>query len=204
MTFYGKRHLVENETFDNARKTEALKVYDLIANQDRVLTYLTAHSLNKLAHRAGVSINDTLLALEDLSDLKILDSHAQFTANGDDEDQAVDVPYDTLKRALKRGYFDHPDGRGRLTEKLEEGCSFYFTLEERPVAKDSKKKAVVASTTQQFSLELSLDEFITLCRDAGHKVSDDASISFTEAGSKHRLTLGDSISVRWTATVTKC
>lgn len=124
-----------------------------------------------------------------------MDAHAQFTADGDDEDQAVDVFYKTLKRALKRGYFDHPDGRGRLTEKLEEGCSFYFTLEERP-----KKTAVVASTTRQFGLNLSLDEFITLCRDAGHKVSDDASVSFTEAGSKHRLTVGDSISIRWTQT----
>jgi len=198
MTFYGKRHLVENTNLENHRKTEALKVYDLIANHDKVLTYLTVFSLNKLAHRAGVSINDTTLALEDLSDLKLIDAHAQFTADGDDENLAVNVTYKAMKRALKRGYFDHPDGRGRLTEKLEEGCSFYFTLEERP-----KKTSVVASTTQHLSLELSLDEFIALCRDAGHKVPDDAAISFTEAGSVHRLTVGDSIAIRWTATSNK-
>lgn len=132
MTFYDNRHLVENAKIDSTRKIEALKVYDLISGHNKVLTHLTVSSINKIAHRAGVSINDTLLALEDLSNLKLIDAHAQFCVyDEDEEDGTVDVSYQTMKQALKRGYFDHPDGRGRLTEKLETGFSFYFTLEER-------------------------------------------------------------------------
>lgn len=200
MTFYGKRHVIEASELFEERKVAALQVYDLIAGHAKVLTHVTSLQISRLAYDACVRLSDGQIAfaLEDLSDLGLLEAHATFTAQGDDESQAEEVLYKELKRALAKGYFDHPDGRGRLTKKLEECCSFYFTLEERP-----KKIAVVASTTQHLGLELSLDEFIALCRDAGHKVPDDASITFTEAGSVHRLTVGDSIAIRWTTTSNK-
>ena len=199
MTFYGNRHLVENSKL--ARKDEALKVYDLISEhtKTKVMTHVTLSVVHKLARKASVELEGAESALVDLSVLGLLEAHATFTADGDDEDLAVEVPYGTMKRAIAQGYFNHPDGRGRITEKIAEGCYFYFSLEERPKeAKASQKKAVCASTTRHFSLELSMSEFVALCQKAGHDVAEDAQISFTEAGTVHRLTVGDSISVRWT------
>jgi len=201
MTFYGNRHLVENSKLPQGRRDEALKVYDLISEhtKTKVMTHVTVSAVNKLARKASVELEGAESALVDLSVLGLLEAHATFTADGDDEDLAVEVPYGAMRRAIARGYFDHPDGRGRITEKLVEGCYFYFSLEERPKeAKTPQKKAVCASTTRHFSLELSMNEFVALCQRAGHDVPGDARISFTEAGTVHRLTVGDSIAVRWT------
>ena len=200
MTFYGNRHLVENSKLPQRRKDEALKVYDLISEhtKTKVMTHVTVSAVNKLAKAARVQLQEACTSLEDLSAFGLLDRHATFTAEGDEEDLAVDVPYFVLKKAIENGYFDHPDGRGRITERLVEGCYFYFSLEERPASKTPQKKAVCASTTRHFSLELSMSEFVALCRSAGHDVPDDAHISFKEAGAVHRLTVGDSIAVRWT------
>jgi hypothetical protein len=199
MTFYGNRHLVENSKLPQGRKDEALKVYDLISEhtKTKVMTHVTLSALDRLA-KASLPLETAWAALEDLSDLKLLKAHATFLANGDEDVQTVHVPYKTMKKALAKGYFIHPDGRGRISAKLDEGWYFYFSLEERPKeVKAPQKKAVCASTTRHFNLELSMGEFVALCQKAGHDVAEDACISFTEAGTVHRLTVGDSISVRW-------
>lgn len=200
MTFYGNRHLIENSQLPPARKIDALKAYNLISEhtKTKVMTHVTLSALDRLAKASPLRLENAWTSLEDLSDLKLLKAHATFLADGDEDVQTVHVPYKTMKKALAKGYFNHPDGRGRISAKLDEGWYFYFSLEERPKeAKAPQKKAVCASTTRHFNLELSMGEFVALCQKAGHDVAEDAQISFTEAGTVHRLTVGDSISVRW-------
>lgn len=64
--------------------------------------------------------------------------------------------------------------------------------------KKTTKKTVYTKTTKTFTLQLTRDDIVELCRKAGHDVGEGASITLTEYSHQNTMDYGNPLIVQWT------